>query len=161
MKRKTMQAILRTSVSVGLILLISFASVGFTYSVHYCHGKQADVAYYPELTGQQASCGCENQASERSSEGTANGTSSLRKDSCCKNLVFNQKIQTISTVLPAINHSLVSFADFDHGQVLSLTGIGSFVESVISIRKIPDRISGKMLVYMLHQLRIPFHSTDC
>jgi hypothetical protein len=147
--------------SAFLLLLIIFASSGFSYSVHYCHNKKAGIAFYPEITGAKAVCGCEKESATVSKVPTSQNHASVHKYNCCKNLVFFQKLNTISSL--QLNKELLPVpGSLFPDEILTVIPLSANqAEETLRIFNIPNLPSGKKLVFMIHQLRIPFPFGDC
>ena len=139
-----------------LILAVS----GLTLNIHFCHQSRSGFSFYPEITRNFASCGCEKgeQTAFRVSKELKTGIS---KKSCCNNFHYYQKVHTPSFERILLLGNVLA-SDISLPQLLP--GIEMPVISVRSILQQTDDPappSGKKLVYLLHQPRIPSSIGDC
>lgn len=139
-----------------LIIAVS----GLTLNIHFCHQSRSGFSFYPELTRNFASCGCE-KGEPTAFRVTKELKTGISKKSCCNNFHYYQKVNTPSfeRVLSSGN---VILADITVPQMVP--GIEKPVTSVRDILQQTDDPappSGKKLVYILHQPRIPSSIGDC
>jgi len=141
-----------------LILLVTVASCGFSYAVHYCHGTRSDINVLPEILPSATSCKCDiNAYPVHTSQSPG-----ISKASCCKDLYFYQKINLLSS-----NHSIkVTLSPISFFIPLFESGllkifIPSFSEAMPEEEPSPIPIQGRSLIVFLHQIRIPSISGDC
>ena len=146
-----------------LSLFLMMAAIGFSYSVHYCHGNQTDVQLYPELISSQSGCGCEGNVKEAGTPVENDNSGVISKTSCCKNLHFFQKIHLLSFEIqkkelsaPVIHLSLLFRTEFPDLQ--KWAGKEEPLQIPEQDHVLP---SGKTWILLHHQMRIPSPSGDC
>ncbi len=88
-----------------LALALLMATVGVSYSMHFCKGEMERLTLYPELQGGHAADCCSADASGCDLEKAANPT--IQKTSCCKNVSGLQKLQ-LQTLLSQIEKRIAS-----------------------------------------------------
>jgi len=158
MKRQRTYQAFSKATAFFLVLMVTFASSGISYAVHYCHGTLTSISVLPEILPSGVSCECDKNAPQKHSD-EPDGIGRL---SCCSNLFFYQKINLLSFNNPVkISPIPVSFS-----VPLSETGLFRNFSLPYS-DPIPENdhyhipIQGRSLILFLHQIRIPAITGDC
>ena len=137
-----------------LFLLAVFltGSTGMTYSIHTCRSSgKSSLKFYPEVFSKYPSCCC-----EETEGGAIPSEEMFNEQDCCKTV--NGFIKTVFTGIPLNYH-------FD--KILSVELVYSDISLIhlnfpeplqkifVSIEDHSPPLSGRNLVYFLHQIRIP------
>ncbi|NVO19511.1 MAG: hypothetical protein HXX13_07410 [Bacteroidetes bacterium] len=141
--------------------IIVFASCGFAYHIHYCHGSRASASYYPGLFQNVAGCGCESGSNTMKAASHFHSGTAISKSGCCNNYKFFQKVPTISF---SDFFGKIKFVEVVQSGILASTldRIQPVQPSVpILLSHHPPPKSGKSLVFRFHQIRIPSFPGDC
>jgi hypothetical protein len=146
-----------------LSLFLMMAAIGFSYSVHYCHGSQTDVQLYPGLINSQPGCGCEGNVKVINTPGETKSSEVISKASCCKNLHYFQKIHLLSfeiqnkeLITPIIYLSSPFKTD-----ILALLKDSGYERPLLMPEQDHVLPAGKSWILIHHQMRIPSPSSDC
>lgn len=162
MKAKSILLYLKNVLLIALAVMLIAGSTGLSYTVHYCHDKLSDIAFYPELgLKQSASCTCADKVRDKSIPAT-DGKAVLINNSCCKNISYFTKLAVESSVqelsfIPILQPALISVLSYS----FSPTGSEQeYAETPVS-PDIPLPFAGRRLVLFLSQQRIPANSYNC
>jgi len=156
-RHKTYQAFSKVTVFL-LILLVTFASCGFSYAIHYCHGTRSNISVLPEILPSTESCECDISKCQ----GHASNSNGISKTSCCKNLYFYQKINLFSydhLIKATYSPSPSSIPFFETGLFRIFSPSFSEILPAEDPSHIP--LQGRSLIVFLHQIRIPAIPFDC
>jgi hypothetical protein len=161
MNRKRYISWFQKGVAYTLLGIVMFASCGISYNLHFCHNSLASTTFYPGLT-QSTGCGCESSLKPNKLYFSDQNSVIIHKTGCCRNLSFYSKLSATS-----FNELIQGFNVFPCDLTLEiLPGFSKSTASPAEKTPIlpihhPPPLSGKLLVYTLHQLRIPSFSGDC
>jgi hypothetical protein len=162
MIRSTFRFRIREAVASLLLTIMIFASCGFSYNLHYCHGSLAEATFFPGLSHQPKGCGCETGSVPNVSGNEKQFPVHIQKTSCCKNFAYYEKINTVSFNDFSAISKLIRDLSTEAPLLPEAFEFQAAIESS-SIRLVqhPPPVFGKTLVLYLHQIRIPSALIDC
>jgi hypothetical protein len=144
----------RFIMSLALISLVMLASVGLSYSVHFCHGKITGIALYPELVGAGNECSCKEPKS--SGQQVPRPGQAINKLHCCKNISHFHKVNLIIDLHIKNLTSVLSDFPFFTVAGTSTYQVDETIVTGLSPPDTPLSPVARILILFLHQLRIPF-----
>jgi hypothetical protein len=149
------------SVAFALLIIVIFSSCGISYNLHYCHNSLAAATLFPGLN-QPVGCGCESSVIPGKSDQSNSFSGSIHKTGCCRNISFYNKIAPNSFNEFFQGHKVLSsISNLEIIPGFYEPSIGPVTKKTFTLIHHPPPLSGKLLVYSLHQLRIPSFSGDC
>lgn len=159
---KTIRLYLKNALLIAMAVMVIAGSMGFSYTVHYCHDKLSGVAFYPELgLNNSASCGCAANMPDTETP-VSDSKPVLMKHTCCSNVSYFSKLAIESpvqgfSVLGLLQPAVISISGFDSGSFVSEKDNFETLGST----DLPPPIAGRKLVLFLSQQRIPFNTYTC